>query len=95
MFFLSPRETSSKKVFFASFSTGTDSPVKDASSIFKFELSTSLTSAGIISPASIVTMSPGTKVFAGTTSMCPSLNTFAFGEAIFLRASRDFSALPS
>lgn len=44
-----------------SFSTGTDSPVNDASSIFKLELCTNLKSAGTISPDSSSTISPGTK----------------------------------
>ena len=67
MFFLSPKDTSSSNVTLAFFSTGTDSPVKEASSTFKLEDSINLKSAGIISPDSKTTISPGTKVFAGTT----------------------------
>ncbi|MPN41666.1 hypothetical protein SDC9_189220 [bioreactor metagenome] len=79
----------------ASFSTGTASPVNEASSIFKFELSISLKSAGIISPASNTTTSPGT-IFDAVISDClPFLITFAFGALIFCNASTDFSALPS
>jgi len=48
------------KILSANFSTGTDSPVKDASSIFKIKLSISLKSAGIISPVSSSTISPTT-----------------------------------
>ena len=49
----------------ASFSEGTDSPVNEASSIFKLEDSISLISAGTIFPSSIKTISPGTSSFVG------------------------------
>ncbi len=64
---LSPKDASSSNLIFAFFSTGTDSPVKEASSTFKLDASTNLKSAGIISPVSKTTISPGTTALDGTT----------------------------
>lgn len=49
----------------ACFSTGTDSPVSAASSIFIEADSITRASAGTVSPASRMTMSPGTISVAG------------------------------
>ena len=77
----------------AFFSTGTDSPVKAASWDFKFTASTILKSAGIKSPVSKITISPGTNSLDWTTSNFPFLITFATWLLIFCKASKDFSAL--
>jgi hypothetical protein len=73
--------------------TGTDSPVKAASSTFRLDTSMSLISAGTKSPVSNTTTSPGTKFLASITSGLPSLTTFAWGADILLRADKDSSAL--
>ena len=46
-----------------------------------------------MSPASSSTMSPGTTWAEGTTDRTPSRSTFALGEDMAFRLSRDFSAL--
>ena len=78
-----------------SFSTGTDSPVNAASSIFKLFASNKRKSAGTTSPASNKTMSPGTNSSLLTVMTCPSRRTFAFGEDISFNASMACSALAS
>ncbi len=65
------------------FSTGTDSPVKEDSSVFKFIVSTILTSAGMRSPVLKTTMSPGTISLEGISCSFPLRITVAFGAAIF------------
>ena len=78
-----------------SFSTGTDSPVKAASSTFKELASTKRISAGTTSPASNKTTSPGTKSKLLTVWTCPSRLTLASGEAISFKASIASSAFAS
>ncbi len=95
IFFWSPVATFSFSIGFPVFSTGTDSPVKDASSIFRFTASTIRPSAGILSPVLRRTMSPGTSSLAGISSSLPPLKTFAIGAASRLNASNAFSALYS
>ncbi len=75
-----------------SLAMGTDSPVRDASSISRLLLSSSLKSAGILSPASIKTMSPVSSSRVGTLSFFPSLSTRTKGEASFFISSRERSA---
>ena len=58
-----------------SFPTGTDSPVRGASSHRKEWFSTNLASAGILSPASRSKISPGTSSFDGTSSSLPPLRS--------------------
>ncbi len=95
MFTLSPSGINFSSSVHMLFSTGTDSPVSAASSIFNFAASVSLISAGIILPASSMTMSPGTIPEAGTLFILLSLYTKAFGAAIFFKALMAFSALYS
>ena len=56
-------------------STGTDSPVNEASCDFKFIASIILISAGTKSPVSKTTRSPGTNSLEGTTFSFPFLIT--------------------
>mmetsp|Transcript_16245 Transcript_16245/g.34323 ORF Transcript_16245/g.34323 Transcript_16245/m.34323 type:complete len:259 (+) Transcript_16245:100-876(+) len=65
---------------------GSDSPVKAALSTWKLsEHSKTRISAGIRSPASTKTISPGTICIATTSSVVPSRRTFTFGGSIFLK----------
>ena len=75
--------------------TGSDSPVKAASLTASCFASPRRISAGIRSPASITTKSPGTSSPAGTFLRTPSLMTTAVGALNSFNASRDFSALYS
>ena len=77
------------------FSTGTDSPVSAASSIFMLAHSIILASAGTASPASSTITSPTTKSSLFTTTILPSRTTFDVAAAIFCSASIAFSALLS
>ena len=79
----------------ASFSEGTDSPVKADSSIFKFAVSINLKSPGIYLPASIITISPGTISSERISFKEPSLLTRALGVESSFKASKAFSALDS
>ncbi len=65
MFTRSPSGTSSAEIVAMSLSTGALSPVKPASSICNDAALISRPSAGTLSPASKVTMSPGTSSSAG------------------------------
>ena len=78
-----------------SFSLGSDSPVRAASSTRKFVDSSIRRSAGALSPAARRTMSPGTRSSAGTFTHAPSRSTSASRDNIFLMPSRAFSACPS
>ena len=78
-----------------SFSTGTDSPVSAASSIFNEAISIKRKSAGTTSPASSITISPGTRSVDFTELVCPSRKTLAFGVDISRKASIASSALDS
>ena len=89
-----PTSSSASRVV-ASFSLGTDSPVKAASSICNELASIKRTSAGTTSPASRIIMSPGTNSVLLTFLMVPSRRTLALGEAIFRKASIASSALAS
>ena len=75
------------------FSTPSDSPVKELSFTLREKFSITRPSATTRSPASRNTMSPGTTSLEGTSTFAPPRKTFAVGEDIALRLSRDFSAL--
>ena len=92
---LSPIPTSLSNSTWESFSTATDSPVREDSSICRLLDSKSLISAGIISPVSMITISPGTSSSAFTFFLPPSLMMVASGELIFWRAATESSARPS
>ena len=91
----SPRGAFSSMITDASFSEGTDSPVRADSSDLRLTLRRSLASAGIKSPASRRMISPGTSSEASMTFSSPSRITRAWGADILFRASRAFSALLS
>ena len=93
-FFLSPTPASAltRPRFLV---TGRDSPVRAASSTWRFAASRSLLSAGTRLPASRRTMSPGTRSFESMDSSLPPRRTRTWGETIALRASTAFSALYS
>ncbi len=93
MFFRSPMPTSEAVMGSEVLATGADSPVRLASWTEKFEVPCrTLASAGMWSPDSISTMSPGTSSLAGIETSTPSLTTLAAGADIFFRAARLFSA---
>ncbi|MBA7486965.1 hypothetical protein ES707_22527 [subsurface metagenome] len=75
----------------SSFATDVDSPVKIASSVFRATTSRSRASAGMRSPASKRTRSPGTTFRDGMNCSVPSLSTRALGAVIFFMASIAFS----
>jgi len=77
----------------AFFVTGNDSPVRMASSISSLLSSIILASAGILSPACSINISPGTTCLAGISLCCPFLSTRALDEVKWERASIAFSAL--
>ena len=76
-----------------SFVTGTDSPVKAASSICNELALNRRKSAGTTSPASRITISPTTISLESIALTSPPRRTFALGEDIFLRESIASSAL--
>ena len=78
-----------------SFSTGTLSPVRAASSAFRLALSMMRQSAGTASPASRMTMSPGTSSSLRSMTIFPSRSTLLVAAVISWRASMAFSALLS
>ena len=86
---------SSSSTIFASFSAGTDSPVKADSSIWRLAVSINLKSAGMYLPASIITISPVTTSSDGISINSPFLFTNALGVLSCFRASRAFSAFDS
>jgi hypothetical protein len=77
------------------FSAGTDSPVRAASSVRRFFASTSRRSAGIRSPDSSSTTSPGTSCSAGSIRVSPPRTVRASAESMLRIESSAFSALPS
>ena len=77
------------------FSAGTDSPVSAASSVRRFFASTSRKSAGILSPNSSSTTSPGTSCSAGSMRVSPPRTVRASAESMLRIESSAFSALPS
>ena len=92
----SPRGTSSSVTMaFTSFSTGTLSPVRAASSALMLALSRMRQSAGTASPASRITMSPGTSTSLRSRDILPSRSTLLVAAVISWRASMAFSALLS
>ena len=66
----------------ADLSDGTDSPVSAASSVRRFLTSTSRMSAGILSPDSRDTISPGTSFSAGIMEVCPLRKVLASAESM-------------
>ena len=97
MFFLSPKDMSfspsdnfNTSLYFV---TGTDSPVKAASSIFKLALSIILPSAGTASPASNNTISPTTTSSLLIIHCLLFLITLHVEAVIFCNASMAFSDL--
>ena len=73
--------------------TGTDSPVRAASSTFMDASSMMRPSAGTLSPASSMTTSPTTSSLLSTLTICPSLSTFDLAAVICFKASMASSAL--
>ena len=73
-------------------STPSLSPVSELSFTLSEKFSSILPSATTISPASRRTISPGTTSTEGISIFEPPLITFAVGEDMALRLSRDFSA---
>ena len=71
------------------------SPVSKDSSITNPELSTKSPSAGILSPASNITMSPIVRYMEFIIFILESLNTLQVGAANSFNASNDFSVLNS
>src|SRR5690606_17509211 len=95
MFFRSPRGTSARGRRSADLLTGTDSPVSADSSTYKLSARIRRTSAGMRSPLSRATMSPGTRSAAGIRSHTPPRSTRAVGADSSLSAARDRSARTS
>ena len=96
MFFRSPSGTSiCVSSVSAVFNTGTDSPVKAASSTFMLAHSKILASAGTLSPASNEITSPGTRSSLFTWVSCPSRHTLEVEAVISRRAAIASSALLS
>jgi hypothetical protein len=93
--FLSHREVFSGNTISLFFSTGKDSHVKLASSILSEAVEISLKSAGTISQASSIMISPITRFSDLIFFISPSLITFASGLFIFFNASNASSALLS
>src|SRR3972149_1686010 len=87
MFFRSPTARAASGSGAMVFSTGTDSPVRGASSKRRRAASSSRRSAGAIRPASRSTMSPGTISPAGTTGVVPPRSTVAVGAAMAFSAA--------
>ncbi len=75
--------------------TGVLSPVRPASSISSVAATRTRPSAGTLSPASKLTMSPGTRSSAGTSSTWPSRLTLAVMISICRSAATLSAALPS
>ncbi len=77
------------------FSAGTDSPVREDSSDFISTEVINLTSAGMISPSSKTTKSPGTTSSALMEAILPPRFTVQVGVESFFKASSDCSAFCS
>ena len=90
----SPRATSSGRVA-TSLSTGSLSPVSDASATLSARASTSRASAATASPSASTSTSPGTTSVAGTRRTSPSRTTPACAAAIRARAATACSARAS
>ena len=78
---------------FAVLSTGSDSPVKALSFVLKEWQEIILASAGTISPASSLIISPQTSSEASISISSPRRVTLAIGDESFFRLSSDLSAL--
>ncbi len=91
----SARGASSGQTTSASFSTGTDSPVRADSSAISSTDRSSRRSAGTRSPVRSSTMSPGTSSALSIVSFFPARMTLAFGELSFFSASMALSARSS
>ena len=78
-----------------SFSAGTDSPVRAASSILSVLTATSRMSAGTLSPEANRTTSPGTRSAPATVAFLPSRRAVTFSGTILLSASIALPALNS
>ncbi len=74
---------------------GRDSPVRADSSACRLVLSIRRMSAGTWQPASRLTKSPTTRVYASTSCRTPSRMTNALGLTSFFKESRARWALPS
>ena len=90
----SPMPTSAS-IGLVSLATGMLSPVSGASSVCRLASSMMRASAGILSPASTITMSPGTISWVATRCRSPSRTTVASGAASAISARTDFSARAS
>ncbi len=88
----SPRATLSWSTGSVSLSTGSDSPVRVASSTRSPATSTKRRSAGTMAPASICTTSPGTSSRAAISTVRPSRTTRTIGTAILRSAAIACSA---
>jgi hypothetical protein len=91
----SPSGTLSPGTGSTDFRTGVLSPVRAASSISSVAATNSRPSAGILSPASKETMSPGTSSSAGMSAAAPPRRTCALIRSIFWSAATLSAALPS
>ena len=91
----SPSATSSPGTASTDLPTGVLSPVSAASSISSVAAMWRRPSAGILSPASKVTMSPGTSSSAGRSIASPPRRTCALMSSIFWSAATLSAALPS
>ena len=69
------------------FSTGTDSPVRTASSMRRFLVCSRRRSAETLSPDASMTTSPGTSSDTGMVAVCPALRTVTFCGTISRSAS--------
>ena len=76
----------------ACLSTGTDLPVRAASAILRFATHVSRKSAGMMLPASMMTISPGTTSIASMYCRPPSRSTTAFAAASLRKATIAFWA---
>ncbi len=91
----SPKPTSGVPMDSVAFSVGVLSPVRAASSISRVAATKSRPSAGTMFPASMRTMSPGTRSLASTSTASPLRRTRAMVFIVFSRAARLASAFDS
>ncbi len=95
MLLLSPRTLRSATAEPWSFFTGTDSPVRDASSVSRLAEPINRPSAETLSPVERTITSPATSSRDGTSTSRPPRRTVTLGEASSCSASSVFSALYS
>ena len=91
MFLRSPTSASGR-IGASSLVTGSDSPVSGASSQWREWFSTSRASAGILSPASSTSTSPGTSSFDAISRSSPPRSTVIIGVSMLFKASSARSA---